>query len=123
MKTSAMISQHLADSTTKNKNIKATHLPSPSNDSKKKTAPNQEEQAAPMSTNVDLSIPGAFTQYLHCNSKSCCSDAGCSNFGRTNHEIDTLDTLSSSSSSGEESMLECMKKDDKSGADTNTETR
>ena len=90
------------------------------NDSKKKTAPNQEEQAAPMSTNVDLSIPGAFTQYLHCNSKSCCSDAGCSSVGRTNHEIDTLDTLSSSSSSGEESMLECMKKDDKSGADTNT---
>jgi len=90
------------------------------NDSKKKTAPNQEEQAAPpMPTNVDLSIPGAFTQYLHCNSKSCCSDAGCSNFGRTNHEIDTLDTLSSSSSSGEESMLEGMK-DDKSGADTNT---
>ena len=89
------------------------------NDSKKKTAPNQEEQAAPMSTNIDLSIPGAFTQYLHGNSKSCCSDAGCSNFGRTNHEIDTLDTLSSSSSSGEESMLEGMK-DDKSGADNNT---
>jgi len=89
------------------------------NDSKKKTAPNQEEQAAPMSANIDLSIPGAFTQYLHCNSKRCCSDAGCSNFGRTNHEIDTLDTLSSSSSSGEESMLEGMK-DDKSGADTNT---
>ena len=55
--------------------------------SKKKTAPNQEEQAAPMSTNVDLSIPGASTQYLHCNSKSCCSDAGCSNFGRANHEV------------------------------------
>ena len=93
------------------------------NDSKKKTAPNQEEQAAPMPTNVDLSMPGAFTQYLHRNSKRCCSDAGCSSVGRTNHEIDTLDTLSSSSSSGEESMLECMKKDDKSGADTNTETR
>jgi len=44
------------------------------NDSKKKTAPNQEEQAAPMPTNVDLSVPGAFTQYF-CNSKRCCSDA------------------------------------------------
>ena len=71
------------------------------NDSKKKTAPNQEEQAAPMPTNVDLSIPGAFTQYLH-NSKRCCSDAGCSSVGRTNHEIDTLDTLSSNTSSDEE---------------------
>ena len=39
--------------------------------------------------------------------------------GEGNHEIDTLDTLSSSSSSGEESILEGMK-DDKSGADTNT---
>ena len=89
------------------------------NDSKKKTAPNQEEQAAPMPTNVDLSVPGAFTQNLHRNSKRCCSDAGCSSVGRTNHEIDALDTLSSSTSSGEESMLEGMK-DDKSGADTNT---
>ena len=62
------------------------------NDSKKKTTPNQEEQAAPpMPTNVDLSVPGAFTQHF-CNSKRCCSDAGCSSVG----------TLSSSSSSGEE---------------------
>ena len=72
------------------------------NDSKKKTAPNQEEQAAPKPTNVDLSVPGDFTQYLHRNSKRCCSDAGCSSVGRTNHEIDALDTLSSSTSSGEE---------------------
>ena len=52
-------------------------------DSKKKTAPNQEEHAAPTTTNVDLSIPGAFTQYSHCNSKRCCIDAGCSSVGHT----------------------------------------
>ena len=52
-------------------------------DSKKKTTPNQEEHAAPTTTNVDLSIPGAFTQYSHCNSKRCCIDAGCSSVGHT----------------------------------------
>ena len=52
-------------------------------DSKKKTAPNQEEHAAPTTTNVDLSIPGAFTQYSHCKSKRCCIDAGCSSVGHT----------------------------------------
>ena len=48
-------------------------------DSKKKTA-NQEAQTTPKSTNVDLSIPGAFAQHSHCSNKRCCNDTGCSNY-------------------------------------------
>ena len=48
-------------------------------DSKKKTATNQEAQATPKSTNVDLSIPGAFAQHSHCSNKRC-NDTECSNY-------------------------------------------
>ena len=48
-------------------------------DSKKKTA-NQEAQTTPKSTNVDLSIPGAFAQHSHCSNKRCCNNTECSNY-------------------------------------------
>ena len=40
---------------------------------------NQEAQTTPKSTNVDLSIPGAFAQHSHCSNKRC-NDTECSNY-------------------------------------------
>ena len=36
-------------------------------------------QTTPKSTNVDLSIPGAFAQHSHCSNKRC-NDTECSNY-------------------------------------------
>ena len=36
-------------------------------------------QTTPTSTNVDLSIPGAFAQHSHCSNKRC-NDTECSNY-------------------------------------------
>jgi len=39
----------------------------------------EELQTTPKSTNVDLSIPGAFAQHSHCSNKRC-NDTECSNY-------------------------------------------
>jgi len=41
--------------------------------------PTQDVQTTPKSTNVDLSIPGAFAQHSHCSNKRC-NDTECSNY-------------------------------------------
>ena len=42
--------------------------------------PTQDVQTIPKSTNVDLSIPGAFAQHSQCSNKRCCNNTECSNY-------------------------------------------